>query len=43
MAGSYGVSLNDPVFGISSGSIPCKNGGHRPIPVQASIPPPSLQ
>ena len=25
MVGSYGVSLNDPVFGISSGSIPCEN------------------
>ena len=36
MAGSYGVSLNDPVFGISSGSISCENPGHRLIPVQAS-------
>ena len=36
MAGSYGVSLNDPVFGISSGSIPCENPGHRPIPAQTS-------
>ena len=32
MAGSYGVPLNDPVFGISSGSIPCENPGQRPIP-----------
>ena len=32
MAGSYGVPLNDPVFGISSGSIPCEDPGHRPIP-----------
>ena len=32
MAGSYGVPLNDQVFGISSGSIPCENPGHRPIP-----------
>ena len=32
MAGSYGVSLNDPVFGICSGSIPCENPGHRPRP-----------
>ena len=39
MAGSYGVSLNDPVFGISSGSIPCENPGHRPIP--APPPPPA--
>ena len=43
MAGSYGVSLNDPVFGISSGSIPCENPGHRPIPAQAPIPPPPPQ
>ena len=40
MAGSYGVSLNDPVFGMSSGSIPCENPGHRPMPAQAPIPPP---
>ena len=39
MAGSYGVSLNDPVFGIFFGSIPCENPGHRPIPAQAPIPP----
>jgi len=38
MAGSYGVPLNDPVFGISSGSIPCENPGHRSIP--APTPPP---
>ena len=25
-------SLNDPVFGISSGNIPCENPSHRPIP-----------
>ena len=43
MAGSYGVSLNDPVFGISSGSIPCENRGQRPIPAQAPIPPPPPQ
>ena len=43
MAGSYGVSWNDPVFGISSGSIPCENSGHRPIPAQAPIPPPPPQ
>ena len=43
MTGSYGVSLNDPVFGISSGSIPCENPGHRPIPAQAPIPPPPPQ
>ena len=40
MARSYRVSLTDPVFGISSGRIPCKNPGHRPIPAQAPIPPP---
>ena len=50
MAGSYGVSLNDPVFGMSSGSIPCENpghrpenSGHRPVPAQAPIPPPPPQ
>ena len=43
MAGSYGVSLNDPVFGVSSGSIPCKNPGHRPTPAQTPIPPPPPQ
>ena len=36
MAGSYGISLNDPVFGISSGSTPCENSGHRPIPSPSS-------
>ena len=40
MAGSYGVPLNDPVFGISSGSIPCKNPGQRSIPAQT---PPQLE
>ena len=39
MAGSYGVPLNDPVFGISSGSLPCKNPGQRPIPAPAPPPP----
>ena len=39
MAGSYGAPLNDPVFGISSGSIPCENPGQRPIPAPA--PPPA--
>ena len=43
MAGSYGVSLNDPVFGMSSGSIPCETPGHRPVPAQAPIPPPPPQ
>ena len=43
MAGFYGVSLNDPVFGISSGSFPCENPGQRPIPAQAPIPPPPPQ
>ena len=38
MAGSYGVSLNDPIFGMSPGSIPCENPGHRPMPAQAPIP-----
>ena len=25
VAASYGISLNDPVFGILSGSLPCEN------------------
>jgi len=39
MAGTYGVSMNEPVFGMSSGSIPCENPGHGPAPAQAPIPP----
>ena len=39
MAGSYGVPLDDPVFGISSGSIPCENPGQRPIPAPTPPPP----
>ena len=39
MAGSYRVPLNDPVFGISSGSIPCENPGQRPIPAPTPPPP----
>ena len=39
MAGSYGAPLNDPVFGISSGSIPCENPGQRPIPAPTPPPP----
>ena len=35
VAGSYGIPLNDPVFGISSGSLPCENSGQRPIPPPA--------
>ena len=43
MAGSHGISLTDPVFGISSRSIPCENPGHRSVRVQALIPPPPPQ
>ena len=39
MAGSYGIPLNDPVFGISSGSLPCENPGQRPIPAPTPPPP----
>ena len=35
VAGSYGISLSDPVFGSSSGSLPCENPGQRPIPPPA--------
>ena len=34
-----GVPLNDPVFGISSGSVPCENPSQRPIPAQPTPPP----
>ena len=39
VAASYGIPLNDPVFGISSGSLPCENPGQRPIPPPAPPPP----
>ena len=35
VAASYGIPLNDPVFGISSGSLPCEHPGQRPIPPPA--------
>ena len=35
VAGSYGIPLSDPVFGSSSGSLPCENPGQRPIPPPA--------
>ena len=35
VAGSYGIPLSDPVFGMSSGSLPCENPGQRPIPPPA--------
>ena len=35
LTGSYGVPLSDPVFGSSSGSLPCENPGQRPIPPPA--------
>ena len=35
VAGSYGIPLSDPVFGMSSGSFPCENPGQRPIPPPA--------
>ena len=34
VAGTYGISLSDPIFGMSSGSLPCDNPGRVPIPVQ---------
>ena len=36
-------AMNDAVFGMFSGSIPCENPGHRPMPAQAPIPPPPPQ
>ena len=35
VTGSYGTPLSDPVFGSSSGSLPCENPGQRPIPPPA--------
>ena len=35
VAGSYGIPLSDPVFGMSSGSFPCENPGQRPTPPPA--------
>ena len=35
VTGSYGIPLSDPVFGSSSGSLPCENPGQRPIPPPA--------
>ena len=37
VAASYGIPLNDPVFGISSGSLPCEHPGQRPIPPPAPL------
>ena len=31
MAGSCGVAVNDSVFGMSSGSLPCGHPGQRPM------------
>ena len=34
---SYGIPSSDPIFGMSSGSLPCENSGQVPVPV---VPPP---
>ena len=39
VTGSYGIPLSDPVFGSSSGSLPCENPGQRPIPPPAPLQP----
>ena len=43
VAASYGLPLNDPVFGISFGSLPCENPGQRPIPPPAPPQPAGVQ
>ena len=40
VSGSYGIPSSDPVFGMSSGSLPCENSGQVPIPAQAPVVPP---
>ena len=39
VAGTYGVMPSDPVFGVSSGSLPCHNSGRVPNPVQNPVQP----
>ena len=39
VVGTYGVLPSDPVFGISSGSLPCQNSGRVPNPVQTPVQP----
>ena len=40
VSGSYGIPSSDPVFGMSSGSLPCENAGQVPRPAQAPVAPP---
>jgi len=40
VAGSYGISMNDPVFGMYSGCIPCNHPGQVPMPAQSPVAPP---
>ena len=40
VSGSYGIPSMDPVFGMSSGSLPCENSGRVPVPAQAPVAPP---
>ena len=37
LAGTYGISTNDPVFGMPSESVPCDNPGRVPDPVQTAV------
>ena len=40
VSGSYGIPSLDPIFGMSSGSLPCENAGRVPVPAQAPVVPP---
>ena len=40
VSGSYGIPSMDPIFGMSSGSLPCENSGRVPVPAQAPVVPP---
>ena len=40
VSGNYGIPSLDPIFGMSSGSLPCENAGRVPVPVQAPVVPP---
>ena len=35
-----GIPSSDPIFGMSSGSLPCENSGQVPVPAQAPVVPP---
>ena len=40
VSGSYEIPSMDPIFGMSSGSLPLENSGRVPVPAQALVVPP---